>query len=71
MICSSVEQVYIICIFCSEHLFSVHEKCLDMPKADPPESLRAPLREQGYSDDMVIELWKWYDFSEKKGVASF
>ena len=26
---------------------------------------------RGYSERAVDELWKWYDFSEKKGVASF
>jgi len=25
----------------------------------------------GYSEKFADELWKWYDFSEKKGVASF
>ncbi len=24
-----------------------------------------------YSKDLADKLWKWYDFSEKKGVASF
>jgi hypothetical protein len=26
---------------------------------------------RGYSGKVAEELWKWYDFSEKKGVASF
>jgi hypothetical protein len=25
----------------------------------------------GYSTKLADELWKWYDFSEKKGVASY
>jgi hypothetical protein len=25
----------------------------------------------GFSEKVAEELWKWYDFSEKKGVASF
>ena len=41
-----------------------------MPKA-VPERLKAQLKEQGYSNEMIEELWKWYDFSEKKGVASY
>jgi hypothetical protein len=41
-----------------------------MPKADIPESLRAQLKEQGYSVDVIKELWKWYGSSEKKGIAS-
>ena len=36
-----------------------------------PESLLVKLKRQGYSDDMIKELYKWYDSSEKKGVASF
>ena len=26
---------------------------------------------RGYSEKAADELWKWYDFSEKKGVESF
>ena len=37
----------------------------------PPETFRAQLQEQGYSDEMIEEIWKWYDPSEKKGVASY
>jgi len=29
------------------------------------------LKNQGYSGDAVEKLWKGYDYSEKKGVASF
>lgn len=29
------------------------------------------LKNQGYTEDAVEKLWKWYDYSEKKGVASF
>jgi len=36
-----------------------------------PASLVAKLREQGYSDDVIMELWKWYDPSDKEGVASY
>jgi hypothetical protein len=25
---------------------------------------------RGYSERVADELWKWYDFSEKKGIAS-
>ena len=25
----------------------------------------------GYSEKVANELWKWYNFSEKRGVASF
>ena len=29
------------------------------------------LQERGYSPEAIEEMWKWYDFSEKKGVASY
>jgi hypothetical protein len=29
------------------------------------------LVDSGCSEKAAEELWKWYDFSEKKGVASF
>jgi hypothetical protein len=29
------------------------------------------LIDSGYSEKAAEELWKWYDSSEKKGVASF
>jgi len=37
----------------------------------PPASLKDKLKKEGYSEKMINELWKWYDDSEKKGVASF
>ena len=42
-----------------------------MAGASIPGSIRNELKEQGYSDEMIKEIWKWYDASEKKGVASF
>jgi hypothetical protein len=42
-----------------------------MSKDVPPECFRAQLYEQGFTDDMIENLWKWYDSSEKKGVASY
>ncbi len=29
------------------------------------------LTDWGYGEKVVDALWLWYDFSEKKGVASF
>ena len=29
------------------------------------------LKDNGYSAEAIEELWKWYDYSEKKGVASY
>jgi len=32
---------------------------------------RILLKRYGYSTKAIEEIWKWYDFSERKGVASF
>ncbi|HJX02823.1 MAG TPA: hypothetical protein VJ439_03060 [Candidatus Bathyarchaeia archaeon] len=37
----------------------------------PPCRLQHLLKREGYSEKAVKEVWKWYDFSERKGVASF
>jgi len=29
------------------------------------------LRQHGYSEKAIEEIWKWYDFSERKGIASW
>jgi hypothetical protein len=29
------------------------------------------LKQHGYSEKAIEKLWKWYDYSEKKGVASY
>jgi hypothetical protein len=34
-------------------------------------SFERMLKQQGYSDKSIQELWKWYGFSEKRGVASY
>ena len=42
-----------------------------MGKKAIPDSLRVKLLNQGYSNQAVNELGKWYDSSKHKGVASF
>ena len=42
-----------------------------MGKKAIPDFLRVKLFKQGYSDQAVNELCKWYDSSKHKGVASF
>jgi len=37
----------------------------------PDPSFKQMLKNKGYSEEAIEKLWKWYDFSEKKGVASF
>jgi hypothetical protein len=41
------------------------------PEMKPPSDFRDLLKQYGYSDRVIKEIWKWYDSSEKKGVASF
>jgi len=33
-----------------------------------PIAFRALLKHKGYSSKAVKEIWKWYDFSERKGI---
>ena len=35
------------------------------------EDFSKMLKKRGYSTDVIEKMWKWYDNSEKKGVASF
>ena len=35
------------------------------------ESFEKMLQKRGVSQQAIEELWKWFDYSEKKGVASF
>jgi hypothetical protein len=37
----------------------------------PPKNFDEMLKKRGYPTEVVEEMWKWYDYSEKKGVASF
>jgi len=42
-----------------------------MNKMKPIFSFMFLLRRNGYSNKAIQEIWKWYDFSEKKGAASW
>ena len=33
-----------------------------------PITFKFMLKQKGYSDRAVEEIWKWYDFSERKGI---
>jgi hypothetical protein len=46
-------------------------KGIFMSRARLPISFRKMLQEEGYSEIIIEKLWEWYDYSEKKGVASF
>jgi hypothetical protein len=37
----------------------------------PTSSFRILLKRNGQSENAIKEVWKWYDFSERRGVASF
>jgi len=40
-------------------------------KMNSKKDFKLALKNRGFSEDSIEELWKWYDFSKKKGVASF
>ena len=42
-----------------------------MSKNLPDSHFVADLRSKGYSGTVIEEVWKWYDYSEKKGIASY
>jgi len=42
-----------------------------MLKSSMPSHLKNQLQNLGCTEEMIEELWKWYDPTEKKGVASF
>jgi len=33
-----------------------------------PITFKFMLKQKGYSDRAVEEIWKWYDFTERKGI---
>jgi len=35
------------------------------------KSFEILLKKQGCCENVIRELWKWFDYSEKMGVASF
>jgi hypothetical protein len=35
------------------------------------QSFEILLKKRGCSEKAIKELWKWFDYSEKRGVASF
>jgi hypothetical protein len=34
-------------------------------------NFRKCLKKHGYDEETVKEIWKWYNYKEKTGVASF
>jgi hypothetical protein len=37
----------------------------------PTLAFKFLLKPKGYSDKAIKEIWRWYDYSERKGVANF
>lgn len=35
------------------------------------QTVKRQLRVHGYQELIIKEIWKWYDSSKKKGIASF
>jgi hypothetical protein len=74
--CIHAQQIYKNHIKNSERLTSLNALATCKPKVTalmikPPSRLQHLLKREGYSEKAVKEVWKWYDFSERKGVASF
>jgi hypothetical protein len=40
-------------------------------KSEQIHAIKQLLKENGFSDHAINELWKWYDYTEKKGIASY
>jgi hypothetical protein len=40
-------------------------------KMKPPSNWISPLKQCGYSKKTIKDIWKWYDFSERRGAANF
>jgi len=38
---------------------------------DVPDFFKRMINNKEYSEKTIEEIWKWYDYSKKKGVASF
>ena len=38
----------------------------DESTMNPPSTFRTLLKRRGYSDEAIKEIWKWYDFSERR-----
>ena len=34
-------------------------------------SFKTLLKKRGYSEETIKEIYKWYDYSERKGIANF
>ena len=42
-----------------------------IPLSEGKKSFKNLLERYGHKIKFVDELWKWYDFTEKTGIASF
>ena len=40
-------------------------------KIETFSTFKTALKERGYSEETIKEIYKWYDFSTRKGAANF
>jgi hypothetical protein len=75
LFCIFVAHIYTNMIDNSQRLFLVKAVFHWVSVADvdmkPPSRLRFILKQCGYSDNTIREIWKWYNFSDRRGVASY
>jgi hypothetical protein len=71
--CIDVVHIYNSDLGCRKLIFvsSPLLKCEPLLGKNTKRTFKNLLLTYGYSWKVADELWKWYNFSEKKGVASF
>jgi hypothetical protein len=55
----------------AEYLFGYINQLKGIRDLQPERTVRRLLKQQGYSPKIITNIWKWFDFSQQKGVASF
>ena len=73
LMCSCVEHVYKMYLRYGTFILTepVSFKRVMRLSRKAKHTFKELIAQRGYSARVADELWKWYDFSEKKGVASF
>jgi hypothetical protein len=49
----------------------MHKNVREEFKMKVDRSFEMLMKKQGYSEKTIRKIWKWFDHSEKRGVASF
>ena len=73
LMCICVEHVYKMYLEYGTFILNVSLSCerVMLLSRKAKHTFKDLIVRRGYSEKVANELWKWYDFSEKKGVASF